>query len=305
MRKKTRELTKSERIIRKEKTVSFVILFIVSVLFAFPLVYMLGTSFKSPSDIVLHPEKIFPSSGEWTLENYTGFIWRDGSIDKMPVWMLNSLWSSLATVGFTVLIDLVTAYALVFMKFKGRDSFVKFLFIWMAVPSIVGTVSSFAMYASIRNFLNITSGAGIYIYIYMWLIIPGVTGIFNLLLMRSFFTSIPSEIIESARGDGASNAHIFFKIVVPLAKSTTMLIILFTFISAWNNLTWPQLLFAGENDFWQTVTVALVGFTGGNAWGTVGIQMATSLFSMIPIFIIFIITQNKMIDGLASSGIKM
>ena len=92
---------------------------------------------------------------------------------------------------------------------------------------------------------------------------------------------------------------------MPLAKTTTIKINLITFISAWNNLTWPQLLFAGENDFWQTVTVALVGFTGGNAWGTVGIQMATSLFSMIPIFIIFIITQNKMIDGLASSGIKM
>lgn len=303
--KEKRRLTKSERNTRKEKIISFIILFIVSVLFAFPLIYMLGASFKSPTDIVLHPEKIFPSPGEWTLEHYTGFIWRDGAIDKMPIWMLNSLWSSFATVGLTVLIDLVTAYVVVFMKFKGKNAFIKFLLLWMAVPAVIGTVSSFAMYATMRNALNITSGIGAYIYIYMWIIVPGITGIFNLLLMRNFFLSIPHEIIESARGDGASNAQIFFKIVVPLAKSTIMLIVLFTFIGAWNNLTWPQLLFSGENEFWQTVTVALVGYTGGNSWGTIGVQMATSVFSMIPILIIFVITQNKMIDGLASTGIKM
>lgn len=298
-------LTKSERTVRKEKIVSFICLFIVSLFFAFPLIYMIGASFKTSADLQLHPEKIFPSAGEWTLDNFAGFLWRDGAIDNMPIWMFNSLWSAFATVGLTVLLDLVTAYAVVFMEFKGKKILMKFLLLWMAVPGVIGTAPSFAMYASIRNSLHISSDIANYLYIYMWIILPGVTGIFNMLLMRNFFESIPKDIVDSAKSDGAKNRAIFFKIVVPLAKSTIMLIVLFTFIGAWNNLIWPQLLFSGENSYWNTVTVALTGYTGGNAWGAVGLQMATSLFSMIPIIVIFIITQNKMIDGLASTGVKM
>lgn len=231
-----RRLTKSERATRKEKIVSSIVLFIASVLFALPLVYMLGTSFKSNLDLATHPENLFPTAGQWTLEHYAGFLWRDGAIDKMPIWMLNSLWSSLATVALTVLLDLITAYAVVFFKFKGKKILMKFLLLWMAVPGVIGTAPSFAMYASIMNGLNITSEAGSYIYTYMWIILPGVTGIFNMLLMKNFFDSIPMDIIDSAKSDGASHSKIFFKIVVPLAKSTIMLIILFTFVGSWNNL---------------------------------------------------------------------
>ena len=125
-----------------------------------------------------------------------------------------------------------------------------------------------------------------------------------MLLMRNFFCSIPMEIIESARSDGASNRKIFFKIVLPLAKSTIMLIVLFTFTNAWNNLQFPQLLLSGEKSGWNTITVALMGYTGSNAWGAKGVAMATSVFALLPILIVFLITQNKMIDGLASTGIK-
>lgn len=300
-----RRLTKSERTRRREKTVSFIVLFIVCVLFLIPLLYMIGTSFKSDLDLQLHPEKLFPSAwSEWTLKHYEGFIVREGKIDNMPVWMFNSLWSTLATVLLTVIVDLITAYAFVFLKFRIKNSLLRFLILWMAIPGVIGSAPSFAIYSSIRNSLSIQSDFGTYAYIYMWLVIPGITGIFNLLLMRNFFVSIPKDIIDSAKTDGASHATIFFKIVVPLAKSTIMLIVLFTFTGSWNSLTWPQLLLSGEKSYWNTVTVALTGYTGGSAASTMGIQMATSVFALIPIVIIFIITQNKMIDGLASSGIK-
>ena len=83
-----------------------------------------------------------------------------------------------------------------------------------------------------------------------------------------------------------------------------MLIILFTFTGSWNNLLWPQLLLSGGNSYWNTITVALTGYTGGSAWGANGVAMATSVFALIPIFIVFVITQNKMIDGLATTGVK-
>ena len=297
--------TKSERTRLREKIVSFVILFAVSVLWLIPLLYMIGTSFKSDLDLQLHPEKLFPSSwSEWTLKHYYGFIIRDGKIDNMPFWMLNSIWSTLLSVGLTVIVDLLTAYAVVFLNFKGKKLFMKFMLLWMAVPSVLGTAPSFALYSAIRNSLNISGDVATYLYIYMWLIVPGVTGIFNMLLMRNFFASIPHDIIDSAKSDGASNMKIFRKIVCPLARSTIMLVILFTFTGSWNNLLWPQLILTGENSYWQTITVALTGYTGGSSWGANGIAMATSVFALIPIVIIFIITQNKMIDGLASTGVK-
>ena len=299
-----RKLTKSERETRKNKIKSFIILFIASVLFALPLIYMIGASFKSPLDLQLHPDKLFPSGGEWTLEHYSGFIWRDGQIDNMPYWIFNSLWSRFLSVALTVLIDLITAYAIVFLKFKGKDIFIKFLYIWMAVPGVLGTAPSFAMFASGINSLQLM-GAARYVWVYIWMIVPGVTGIFNLILMKNFFESIPMDIVESAKSDGASNKKIFWRIIVPLARSTIMLIVLFTFVGSWNNLVFPQLILAGEDSHWSTVTVALMGFTGGSSWATVGVSMATSVFSLIPIIIIFIFTQNKMIDGLASTGIKM
>ena len=300
-----RRLTKSELTRRREKIVSFAVMFVISVIWVLPLIYMVGTSFKSDFDLQTHPEKLFPSDwSEWTLKHYTGFIVREGKIDNMPVWMFNSLWSTLATVALTVAVDLLTAYAVVFLRFKGKDAIVKFLLVWMAVPGVIGTAPSFAIYSRLRGALNITSDVATYAYIYMWLIVPGITGIFNMLLMRNFFLSIPMDIVDSAKSDGASSMVIFRRIVCPLAKSTVMLIVLFTFTGSWNSLMWPQLLLSGQKSYWNTITVALTGYTGGGGWSATGVAMATSVFALIPIVIIFIITQNKMIDGLASTGVK-
>lgn len=299
-----RKLTKSEKHSRREKIISFIVLAIASVFFLFPLIYMLGNSFKSDLDLQLHPGSLFPSPGEWTLEHYAGFLWRDGKLDKMPIWMLNSLWSSLATVGITLLLDLITAYAVVFLKFKGKKVFMNVLLAWMAIPGVITIAPMLTLFNMFSSVLNIEGFVGNYVYVYIWLILPGCTGVYNMLLMRNFFLSIPNDIIDSAKSDGAGHFTIFRKIVCPLARSTMMLIVLFTFTSSWNNLVWPQLLMAGKDPYIQTITVALTGYTGGTGYGAKGMEMATGVFALIPIFIIFLITQNKMIDGLASTGVK-
>lgn len=302
---KKRRLTKSERTARKDKIIAFIVLFIVSVFFVFPLIYMIGTSFKTDLELQMHPEKIFPSPGEWTLDHYSTFIINNGKPDKLPFWMINSLWSSFLTVFLTVICDLMVAFAIVFLNFKGKNTMTKFLLLWMSIPGVIGTAPSFAMYAQIKQALDISGGVGGYVYSYFWIVMPGISGIFNMLLMRNFFASIPKDIVDSAKSDGAKTMTIFWRVIVPLAKSTILLIVLFAFVGAWNNLIWPQLILNGENEFWNTVTVGLTGYTHGGGWGQLGISTAVSAFTMIPIIIIFLFTQNKMIDGLASTGIKM
>lgn len=302
--KPKKTLSKSQRTIRREKTVSFIILFIVTLLWMLPVIYMVGTSFKSEYDLTTNPGKLLPSAGQWTLNHYKSFLSADSDA-KIFYWLGNSLWSTLLHVGLTVLLDLLTAFVVVFLNFKGKEKFIKLLYLWMAVPGVIGTAPMFAMYAAIRNGLSIASDAGSYMYLYFWIVMPGVSGIFNMLLMRNFFLSIPRDIVDSARSDGASNFKIFTKIIIPLARSTIMLIILFTFTGAWNSLNWPQLIFSGEAQKWWTVTIGLTKFTDAqSAAATTGIAMATSVFAMLPIVIVFLFTQNKMIDGLASTGIK-
>ncbi len=303
---KKRRLTKSERTERREKIVSFIVLLIAAFLFVFPLIYMVGTSFKSDLELQLHPEKIFPSPGQWTIKHYTGFfINADGQLDNMPKWMFNSIWSTAATVLLTVITDLVVAYVVVFLRWKGQKVFMKFLVAWMAVPAVIGNAPGYILFQTVKNMLGANTPASTYAIVYFWLVIPGITGVFNVLLMHNFFKTIPVDIIESAKSDGASHFTIFRRIVCPLAKSTMMTIVLFTFTASWNNLQGPQLLMSGQGQAIQTITVALAeSYTGSSAWGAQGVSMATAVFSLIPVFLIFIFTQNKMIDGLASTGIK-
>lgn len=306
MSKQTRpRLSKSEIIKRREKTVSFIILFIVSIIWVFPLIYMLGVAFRVDNDFQLNPARLFPTWGNWTLENFSGYVVRDGEMDNFIYWIINSLWSTAASVILTLIMDLVCAFAVVFIRFKGQNVFMKFLFIWYAVPGVIGTAASFSIYVGIIKALNITENEGaLYSFIYAWMIIPGTTGIFNFLLMRNFFASIPQDIIDSAKSDGASNLHIFSKIILPLSKSTIMLIVLFTFVGAWNSLQGPQLLLSvSSNRHFETLTVALAGYTGGST-SKFGIQMSSAAFALIPSILVFVFTQNKMIDGLATTGIK-
>lgn len=297
--------TKSERIAIREKSVSFVIMLIVCILFLLPFFYMIGTSFKSDMDLMLHPDRMFPSTwSEWTLKHYSGFIIRDGELDNMIYWMINSLWSTALSVFLVVATDLVIAYALVFMKWKGRIFFYGALMLWMLVPAgLIGMPTQLSLFAQIKNGLDLSDTAR-YMFTYSWLILPSGLGIFNLMLMRTFYLSIPKDIIDSAKSDGASHLTIFFKLIVPLARPTIMLLILFSFNASWNSLQWPQLLFGSEPTSWYTITVALATYTGGSAWGQMGVSMATSVFSLIPIMIIFFITQNRMIDGMVTTGVK-
>lgn len=304
-----RKLTKSERTRRKEKIISFVVLFVVCVIWLVPLLYMFGNAFRTGSDFTENPGQIFPSSwGDWTLKNFEKLFVRDGKVDKMPFWILNSLWSTVATVVLTLVVDLMTAYALVFVNFKGRNFMQNFLTHWMAVPGIIGTASLYTMYSQIKNSITASSATFDYIYLYFWIIVPALTGIFNMLLMRNFFKSIPRDIIESARCDGVTDGKIFRKIILPLARSTIMLIVLFTFTSSWNNLMWPQMLMnglSGDSQYWQTVTVGLVGNTVvDNAEDALVQAMAAGVFAVLPILIVFTFTQNKMIEGVASTGVK-
>ena len=124
VKKQKRILSKSERERRKNKIVAFCVMAVAAVFFGFPFLYMLGSSVKSDLDLQLHPELIFPSSfGEWTFERYSGFFVYAGKVATLPIAFLNSLWSTVAHVLLTVALDLLVAYAVIFVRFKFKKVF--------------------------------------------------------------------------------------------------------------------------------------------------------------------------------------
>jgi multiple sugar transport system permease protein len=314
-------LSKSQKAARKSKTISFIILFIVCLLFLFPFIYLVGTSMKTPSELVNKPLSIFPSWGNFTFEHYWLFLNSDnhGRIDNLPIWMINSLVITSLQVIITLIVDTLAAYAFVFFKFKGKNVIVAILLISMTIPGVIGTTPLYSLYVSIGKATglsdvvlftlhSVNNGVEateyIYLYPYLWMIFPGVSGVFNLLLIKNFFESIPKDIVESARSDGASDLTIFRRIVLPLARSTILLVVLFCFVGSWNDLLWPTLITSGH-PLNYTINVALVNYTGGvSDWSAKGAQTAAAVFSMLPILILFLFLQNKMIDGLASTGVK-
>lgn len=314
-------LSKSERQIRKDKTISFVILFVVCLFWVLPFVYLFGTSLKDEFSLMSGKPTILPEIGHWTFEHYLGFLntSNHGRLDNLPIWMINSFVVTFTTVILALIVDTLAAYALVFFKFRGRNIILAVLIVFMTIPGVIGTTPLYSMFVSIgkttglsnvvlfslKSMSNgIESVDKIYLYPYLWLICPGVSGVFNLLLMKNFFDSIPKDIIESAKSDGASDFLVFRRIVLPLARSTILLIVLFTFVGSWNDLLWPQLITGGKT-LNMTINVALVAYTGGvNSWSLKAAQSAAAMFALMPILIVFIIVQNKMIDGLANTGVK-
>lgn len=311
----------SDRRTRRGKTVSFIVLFAICVLWVFPFIYLIGTSIKPENELVNNPLGIFPTWGNATFEHYLKFLVSDnhGRIDNLPIWMINSIVVTCLNVIVTLLIDTLAAYAFVFFKFKGRKVIVAILLISMTIPSVIGMTPLYSLFVSIgkqtglndvvlftlHGFENgVATTEFIYLYPYLWMIFPGVGGVFNLLLIKNFFDSIPMDIVESARSDGAGDLTIFRRIVLPLAKSTILLVVLFAFVGSWNDLLWPTLVTSGK-ELNYTINVALVNYTGGvSDWSAKGAQAAAAVFAMLPILILFIFLQNKMIDGLASTGVK-
>lgn len=289
----------------KGQIIAFAILLVVCILWAFPLIYMLGASFKTEQEIVLNPTGLFPSSWEGFagIDNYAGFIIREGKLDNMPKWMMNSLMSAFFGVALNLILCTTASYAFVFCNFRGRKTLFKILLFSMTIPGIIGTTASFAIFANIGKSID---AIGEYWYLYFWIIVPGCASVYNMYLLKNFLESIPKDIVESARTDGASNFRIFARIIMPLAKSTMLLIGLFAFTGSWNNLLWPQIVISasGNHEGWHTVTTALAGHATSNSLGSMGVNMATAVFSLIPIIIVFVFTQNRMIEGLATTGVK-
>lgn len=292
-------LMRGKRIVR---IVAFIVLLLVCILMLLPIIWGVFGSFRDSGDFTSNPKSFLPSNwATFTFDGYaelfskTEFI-ATRSNEYFPIWnwLLNSLIVAIGGTLIYLVIASLAAYAFAFLDFKWHDKIFYFLIGTMTIPGIISTTP---------QLINMNM-LGVYESI-LGLILPGLGGVYGVFLIRQFFSNIPRDLIENARMDGASNFRIFFHVVLPLGKSALFVQGLFGFMGAWNDVQWAQLIIGNAPRTTWTLAYGLkVISDNSEAYESTTLVLASAVIAMIPILIVFLIAQSKIIEGVANTGIK-
>lgn len=284
------------------KTLAFIALLIISALMLLPIIWGAIGSFRESSDFFNNPEKFFPSNWDaFTLDGYkelfskTEFVSTNAN-EWYPIWnwLANSLVVALGGTLLYLAIAAMAAYAFVFLDFKWANKIFYFLIGTMTIPGIISTTPQLINMNMLGVYKNL-----------LGLILPSLGGVYGVFLIRQFFIGIPKDLVENARMDGASNLKIFWEVILPLGKSALFVQGLFGFMGAWNDVQWAQLIVGSAPRSTWTLAYGLKVISDQcEAFESITLSLASAVISMIPIFIVYLVTQSKIIEGVANTGIK-
>jgi ABC-type glycerol-3-phosphate transport system permease component len=255
-----------------------------------PLYWMLATSFKVPSGVFAAPPQWIPSP--WTLANYRDVF----TLLPFARYFLNSVVVTGAIVVLNIVFDLAAAYAFAKLKFPGRDFLFFTLLITLMVPFQVNLIPLFRIMVSLHQVSPVLG-----VNTYFGLIAPSAIQVFGIFLLRQFIRTIPDEILDCARVDGASEFAILRKIVFPLAVPGLATLAIFTFLSAWNDFLWPLLITQTDQMRTLPVGLALLARRQEINWGD---TMAGTAITALPMIAVFLVLQRRFIEGLTRGAIK-
>ncbi|MBM7693791.1 multiple sugar transport system permease protein [Peribacillus deserti] len=260
-----------------------IILAIGGLLVAIPFIWMILSAFKTESEVVQIPPTLFPN--EFTMENFQNLFKNMNFSVYLKNTIVIVLWSFVG-----LFLNAMAGYAFAKFEFRGRE---KLFYLVLATMMIPGQVTMIPVYL-ILNEMNLTNTmAGI--------VLPSLVGAFGIFLFRQFMSTIPDELLEAARLDGASELRVFVQIVLPMSKPIIAVQGILTFIAGWNSFLWPLIIANDESLYTLSVGLSLLkGQYGGNF----ALQMAGSTFMVVPIILIFILFQKHIIDGYTISGMK-
>ncbi len=266
--------------------ITYILLILGAIFMIGPFIWMIATSFKLPAD--QFTKTLIPNPA--TLNNFKELF---GTHINFPLLFLNSfVISGLTTVG-QILTCAMAAFCFAAIKFRYRNLLFTLLLITLMIPSQVTLIPNFIIF----KWLHLTGTTAP-----LWL--PAfLGGAFGTFLLRQYFLTIPRDLVDAARVDGASLMRIFWSIYMPLSKPALAALAIFTFQGAWNDLLHPLIYLPAVPN--TTLTVGLAFFqqqvTQG---GKYTVLMAGGLISILPLIIVFFVAQKQFIEGISLSGVK-
>ena len=267
-------------------TLSYVALALVTFLMIFPLIIVVIVSFTPNAVTQTWPPKIIPSA--WTLDNYTSLF------QRLPIGreLLNTIVFAGAVTIISVFFDSLAAYGLSRVDFKGRGILLAVLIATMMIPAMALLIPVYKLLGS----MGLVNS-------YLGIIIPRMADVGGIFLLRQFFISIPKDLDNAARIDGAGEFRIFAQIILPNAVPAILTVGMFNFMGNWNDLLWPLIMTSKPET--RTITAGLAMLTGhGSSVTPYGVVMAGALISALPLLIVFFFVQTRFVEGIAMTGIK-
>jgi multiple sugar transport system permease protein len=269
---------------RVQRSISYLLLIIGAAVFILPFLWMVTTALKSDREMLRYPPDFIPTSFHWS--NFAK-AW-----DALPftTFLCNTVLITVAAVAGNVLSCLVTAYAFARMRARGRNVMLGLLLATMMVPVEITIVPVFVMFTKL-HLVNT-----------FWpLILPAWFGsAYFTFLIRQFMMTVPRELDEAAKIDGASHLRILFRIIVPQIKPAIATVTAFSFISNWNNLLGPLIYLRDENKY--TLALGLSLFQGQYTT-QYNQMMAVSLLTLVPVIVVFLLAQRMFVRGVVLSGL--
>ena len=264
--------------------IKYVVLAVGAVIMVFPFIWMIIASLMTAGEIQLRPPVWFPAVPQFN--NYTELP------EKVPLLRLyfNSIFTSGIIVFGVLLSSSLAGFAFAKYRFPGRDFLFYLILATMMIPFFVTLIPVFFIVRQLGWYDT-----------YQGLVVPGLTSAYGIFLMRQFMITLPDELIDAARIDGASELRIFMRIIVPLVKPALATLGTFTFIASWNNFLWPLLVLSNRELF--TLPLGINTMKSLYSDNT-NLLMAGTAVSVIPMLIVFIFLQRYFIQGIALTGLK-
>jgi multiple sugar transport system permease protein len=247
-----------------------------------PFAYMVASSLETLAQIGALTPQFWPNPPQW--DNYVQ-VWQQLPIGR---YFLNSLLVATVVTGGQLLTASMAAYAFARLRFRGRSVLFAFYLGTLIIPSQVTLIPNYIL---IRILHWHDSYAG--------LIFPFVVSVFSTFLLRQFFLTIPADLEDAARMDGASHFAIYSRIILPLARPALATLVILTFLGSWNNFLWPLVVI--DTPSLTTVPLSIVAFQGQftTQWN---LLMACATMALAPVLVVYLLAQRYFVEGIALTG---
>jgi len=261
-----------------------VALALIALVTLFPLAWMVSASFMAPGEASTYPPPVLPHAA--TLANYRLLFAEHGILRQV----VNSLFISLLATGLSLAFNLTAGYAFAKLRFAGRERVFRMLLGALIIPAQVTMMPLFLMLRGM-GLVNTYAGA----------LVPWLASVFGIFMVRQYALSVPDEMLEAARIDGASELRIFVSVVLPVLKPIIVTLAVLTFLGAWNDFMWPLIVLT-DHDV-QTLPVALAALSREHVQDA-ELMMAGAVITVLPVLLLFLALQRYYVRGLLVGSVK-
>ena len=250
----------------------------------FPLLWMLSASFMANGEATTFPPHLIPHDA--TFEQYRQLFVR---LNLGRAFLSSAIVAGIATLG-SLLFNSMAGYAFARLRFGGRERLFGFLLAALIIPVQVGMLPLFLLMKAL-HLVNSYWGA----------ILPALATVLGIFLVRQFMLSIPQELLESARIEGAGELRIYWTVILPLARPVLATLAILSFMTTWNDFMWPLIVLTDQRRY--TLPVAMASLVGQHALD-IELMMAGAVVTVLPVLVVFLALQRYYIAGLTAGSVK-